>query len=346
MNVELWVMIGASAVVVAIVTVAAVLGAARSARLRELLIEFRASHAEVHGTVKERLDEVSQRVDDGLKQSHQTMGDIRERLAVVDKAQEKMTELSSQVVGLQDILSNKQARGAFGEVQLESLVQDALPPTAYKMRKALSNGRIPDCLVLLPNPPGPIAIDAKFPLEGYRRLHEATDERARREAARDFSRDVTTHINDIAERYIIPGETAESALMFLPSESVYAELQTGFAGVVELSYRKHVYIVSPTTMWATLNTVRAVLRDVSMREQAGVIQTAVHAMIEDVRRLDLRTGNLQRHFDQATGDIREIRTSAGKIADRGEAILEVELDDTEVENLAAPAARSRGGVQR
>jgi DNA recombination protein RmuC len=329
MDTQIWMVAGASTAVILTVILAAWMSLSRFAHMRDLLIEFRTTQSEIKGTVKERLDEVSQRLGDGLKNSDRTIGDIRERLAVIDVAQRNLTELSSQVVGLQDILSNKQARGAFGEVQLRDSVENALPPSAFQMQATLSNGKRADCIIHLPNPPGPIAIDAKFPLESFRLLHAARDEAQRVTAGRAFSRDMAKHINDISEKYIIERETAESALMFLPSEAVYAELHANFPNVVEQSYRARVWIVSPTTLMATLNTVRAILRDVRMREQAGVIQAEVQKMLGDVRLLDGRVDKLQKHLAQGTIDVTQIRTSTDKIVRRGEGILEVELEETD-----------------
>ena len=287
-------------------------------------------------TVDERLQGFSKQVGERLNDSttkHQTaLADLRERLAVIDKAQQNLTELSTQVVGLQDILANKQARGAFGEIQLRDLVEATLPPSAYAFQATMGNGRRADCLLQLPNPPGAIAIDSKFPLESYEGLRNAgSDEALLAPARRAFAADVRKHVQDIAQRYIIPGETAESALMFLPSEAVYAELHANFREVVEASYKARVWIVSPTTLMATLNTVRAVLKDVRMREQAAIIQTEVGKMMEDVLRLDKRVGKLETHFDQASRDIQDIRTSANKVLNRGEKIGELELEDAERE---------------
>jgi len=284
-----------------------------------------------HADVNQRLDTMGKRLGDGLhQQSERTGRDLKtlhERLAVIDAAQRNITELSEQMVGLQDILSNKQARGAFGEMQMQDIVTAALPPAAYEFQASLPNNRRVDCLLKLPNPPGPIAIDSKFPLESFRMLRDAEDGDARLRAGREFAAAVGKHVRDIQERYIVPGETAESALMFLPSEAVYAELHANFLNVVEDSYRRRVWIVSPTTLMATLNTVRAVLKDARMREQAGVIQTEVQRMLEDVGRLDKRVGNLQRHFGQAEEDLREIRISADKVTKRGERIDELQFDD-------------------
>ena len=300
--------------------------------------------------LQERLESVTTRVNETLEKTAQaqasTLGELRERIARIDAAQANITELSSQMVTLQQILSNKQARGSFGELQLEELVQSVLPPSAYSFQAQLGEGKRADCLLHLPNPPGPIAVDAKFPLESYTALAQAADEAARQQAARAFRSAMTKHINDIAEKYIVAGETAEAALMFLPSEAIYAELHAHFEEVVQHSYRKRVFIVSPTTLWATLNTIRAVLKDVRMREQAGVIQQEVRALLEDVRRLDDRVGKLQTHFGQTTEDIRNIRISTEKVTKRGERIEQLEFDGAgtaealaEPGQPASPAAR-------
>jgi DNA recombination protein RmuC len=264
-----------------------------------------------------------------------TLGELKQHLNVIDQAQKNISELAGQVVGLQDILANKQARGAFGEIQLNDIVTSALPPSAYSFQSVLSNGKRADCLIKLPNPPGPIVIDAKFPLESYRALRAAEDEATRTTAGRAFSADILKHVRDIAERYVVPGETAESALMFLPSEAVYAELHANFPEVVVRSYRAKVWIVSPTTLMATLNTVRAVLKDARMREQAGVIQTEVLRLLEDVVRLQDRVDNLKRHFAQAEGDIKKIDTSAEKIVRKAGQIEELQLEEGEAAEDAA-----------
>jgi len=314
--------------------------AAQQAQLAE---RMQAQERAITKMLEERLGDLGKKVGDSLQLSStktgETMAKLQERLAVIDAAQKKITDLSTQVVGLQDILSNKQARGAFGEVQLQDLVKAALPPSAYGFQATLGNGRRADCLIKLPNPPGPIVIDAKFPLEGYRQLVDATDE-TRETARKRFAADVLTHVKHIAERYIVPGETAESALMFMPSEAVYAELHANLSHMVDQSYGYRVWIVSPTTLMATLNTVRAVLKDAHMREQAGLIQKEVLTMMEDIGRLDQRVENLEKHFSQAEKDLREIRTSAGKITRRGERIGELEFGEAGPEEaLAAPPER-------
>lgn len=291
--------------------------------------------------VEERLAALGKRMDDGLQQASQrqstTLHDLRERLAVIDAAQKNITELSAQVVSLQDILSNKQARGAFGEIQLNDIVSTMLPPSAYKFQAPLGDGRRVDCLLDLPNPPGAIAIDAKFPLESFHALRSARDEAERIAAGRAFATAILKHVRDIAEKYIVPGETAESALMFLPSEAIYAELHANFPDVVEKSFRAKVWIVSPTTLMATLNTVRAVLKDARMREQAGVIQKEVRTLLDDIERLDTRVTALDKHFTQAAEDIRQIRISTDKVVKRADRIEAVQLgDDPAIEEVAPP----------
>jgi DNA recombination protein RmuC len=300
--------------------------------------------------VNERLEMISKRLGDGLSQQTEKTGEtlkvLHERLAVIDAAQKNLTDLSQQVVGLQDILSNKQARGNFGEIQLNDLVSNALPPDAYAIQVTLSNGKRVDCLLKLPNPPGPISIDAKFPLDSYSNLVNAEDKTTKVNARRQFRTDVLKHVKDIQEKYILPGETAESALMFLPSEAVYAELHANFRNVIEESFRRRVWIVSPTTLMATLNTVRAVLKDARMREQAGVIQTEVQKLLEDVGRLDGRVEKLQSHFDLTAKDIRDIRISTDKVTKRGEKIETVQLgEETPTEDLP-PTNTGADNVER
>lgn len=300
-------------------------------RLQALAEGQTTSQAAVMKALDDRLDKVSERMGKNLTETAtktaESLGKLNTRLSVIDEAQKNITALSGQVVGLQDILANKQARGAFGEVQLADIVQNALPPTAYQFQATLSNGKRADCLLSLPNPPGAIAIDAKFPLEAFSALRAADSDAEKNTARREFRTAMLKHISDIAARYIIPGETAESALMFLPAEAVYAELQASFEDVVQKSFRARVFIVSPTTLMATLNTVRAVLKDARMREHAHIIQNEVGKMAEDVKRLQKRAANLQSHFGQASKDVGEIMTSADKIVRRADRIEDVQLSD-------------------
>jgi DNA recombination protein RmuC len=287
-----------------------------------------------------RLSELGNRVADRLQlsasEAGKSLAELKERLAVIDAAQKNIAELSTQMVGLQDILSNKQSRGAFGEIQLADLVRDVMPAANYEFQATLPSGKRVDCLLKLPNPPGSIGIDAKFPLEAYRSLREAKDDIATKLAQREFTTAIRTHVKAIAEKYIVSGVTADSALMFLPSEAVYAELHSNFPNLVDEACRAKVWIVSPTTMMATLTTIRAVLRDVSMREQAHVIQNKVMELVKDVERMDERVGKLATHFGQANEDIRQIQISTGKISKHADQIKSVELEDNKVTQLPLP----------
>ena len=289
--------------------------------------------AQSEGRLGTRLEQSLRDQNDRTTKSLTTMA---EKLAVITEANAHITTLTGQVSQLQNILSNKQARGSFGEVQLENLVRDALPDSAYDFQVTLSNGRRVDCFLKLPNPPGPIAIDSKFPLESYRQLVAAADEAARDVARRRLEADVKKHITDIAAKYIIPGETAESAILFLPSESVYTEINLQLPKLVEASRRAHVYMAGPDNLMLILHTVRAILRDASMHEAAGLIQTQVDLMMQDVHRLDERVNKLATHFGQAERDINDIQTSTRKITARGDKIAEIEvMDATAVSNPAS-----------
>ncbi len=287
--------------------------------------------------MESRLAEVSARMAENLAGSAtrtaRSLGELQQRLETIDKAQANIEKLSGNVLSLQDILSNKQTRGAFGEIQLHDIVQKALPSDAYTMQATLTNGRRADCLIHLPNPPGPIVIDSKFPLEAYEALRRAATPGELAEATRLFRTAVRTHIRAIGERYILEGETADGALMFLPSEAVYAELHANFPEVVREGFAARVWIVSPTTCMATLNTMRAVLKDARMREQAGAIRRELHLLFEDVRRLGERVERLDTHFTQAQNDVREIRISSDKATRRA-----ARLDNFDFEELAPDPA--------
>jgi DNA recombination protein RmuC len=263
---------------------------------------------------------------------------MAEKLAVITEANNHISQLSGQVTQLQNILSNKQARGSFGEVQLENLVKDALPDSAFSFQHTLTNGRRVDCFIIMPNPPGSICIDSKFPLESFRALTEAADEAARVAARRSLEGDVKKHINDIAQKYIVPGETAESAILFLPSESVYAEINLQLPKLVEASRRAHVYMAGPDNLMLILHTVRAILRDAQMHEAAGQIQKEVDMMMQDVTRLDDRVAKLATHFQQAEKDISDIQTSTRKITSRGQKITQIEVAEERAVSPVADAA--------
>ncbi|MEM7684524.1 MAG: DNA recombination protein RmuC [Pseudomonadota bacterium] len=299
------------------------------------------AQARIMESVERRLEEVQRAMGESLHgtatRTARSLGELQQRLEAIDKAQTKIEKLSGDVLGLQDILSNKQTRGAFGEIQLNDIVSKALPPDAFTWQATLSNNKRADCLVHLPNPPGSIVIDAKFPLEAYEALIAADTESARTQAARQFRTAVLHHVKAIAEKYILDGETADSALMFLPSEAVYAELHANFGDVVRQSFEARVFIVSPTTMMAVLNTMRAILKDARMREQAGAIRRELTLLYKDVDRLTDRVGNLDKHFGQAAKDIDEIKISAGKAGTRARRLEAFEFDqDAEAEADGIP----------
>ncbi len=287
--------------------------------------------------MEQRLAEVQRNMTEALHgtstRTARSLGELQTRLETIDKAQANIEKLSGNVLSLQDILSNKQTRGAFGEIQLHDIVQKALPKDAYAMQATLSNGKRADCLIHLPNPPGPIVIDAKFPLEAYEAIRRADTPRGATEAAQAMRTAVRTHIRAIAEKYILEGETADGALMFLPSEAVYAELHANFPDLVREGFAAKVWIVSPTTCMATLNTMRAVLKDARMREQAGAIRKELSLLYSDVERLGMRVENLDRHFGQAVKDIEEIKISSDKAGKRAR-----RLDNFDFEELAPDLA--------
>lgn len=287
-----------------------------------------------------RLAEVARGMAESLQGSAtrtaRGLGELQQRLETIDRAQANIEKLSGNVLSLQDILSNKQTRGAFGEIQLNDIVTKALPPDAYSFQTTLSNGKRADCLIHLPQPPGPLVIDAKFPLEAYEALRRAVTPPQKAEAERQFRTAVRTHIRAIAERYIISGETAEGAMMFLPSEAVYAELHANFGDVVREGFAARVWIVSPTTCMATLNTLRAVLKDARMREQAGMIRSTLRLLHRDVEMVVERVDKLQTHFRQAKDDLDGIATAADRAGKRAEKLDSFDFEGPEA--VALPRA--------
>lgn len=285
--------------------------------------------------MEQRLADVQRQMTEALHgtstRTARSLGELQQRLETIDRAQANIEKLSGNVLSLQDILSNKQTRGAFGEIQLHDIVLKALPSDSFTMQATLSNGRRADCLIHLPNPPGPIVIDAKFPLEAYEALRRADNAAQLAEAQRNLRTAVRTHIKAITEKYILEGETADGALMFLPSEAVYAELHANFPDVVREGFAAKVWIVSPTTCMATLNTMRAVLKDARMREQAGAIRKELALLYADVERLGTRVENLDRHFGQAQRDVEEIKISTEKATKRAR-----RLDNFDFEELGTP----------
>lgn len=294
-------------------------------------------------TLERRLEEVGRAMGESLSgnatRTARSLGELQERLAAIDRAQSNIEKLSGDVLSLQDILSNKQARGAFGEIQLADLVAKALPPDAYGFQVTLSNGKRADCLIRLPDPPGPIVIDSKFPLEPYEALTAAETDGERQQAARDLRMAARRHLKAIAERYILEGETADGALMFVPSEAVYSELHARFPEVVREGFDARVWLVSPTTCMATLNTLRAVLKDVRMRREAGRIRRELALLHADMERLGVRVENLDRHFAQAAKDVGEIRLSAEKAGRRAARLEAFEFDDEDRATVHTVTAR-------
>ena len=276
-------------------------------------------------------DQMSLNLNSSAKNTAKSLGELQQRLVTIDKAQDNIQKLSGDVLSLQDILSNKQTRGAFGEIQLQEIVSKALPSDAYDWQVTLSNGKRADCLIHLPNPPGPIVIDSKFPLEAYEALRNASTDREANEAAKFMRTSVRAHIKAISEKYILDGETADGALMFLPSESVYAELHANFPELVRDGFEASVWIVSPTTCMATLNTMRAILKDARMREQAGAIRTALRLLHRDVELVVDRVEKLNTHFGQARKDIEGISIAAERAGKRAN-----KLDNFDFEEIEAP----------
>jgi len=286
----------------------------------------------------EMQEKMNEQLRGGSEKTTKSLTELQERLAVIDRAQENITKLSGDVLGLQDILSNKQTRGAFGEIQLNDIVGKALPSDSYSLQATLSSGKRADCLIHLPQPPGPIVIDAKFPLEAWEALRRAQGEAEVRQAAQLFRASIKAHLKAISEKYIVEGETADGALMFLPSEAVYAELHANFPEIVREGFDRRVWIVSPTTCMATLNTMRAILKDARMREQAGAIRKALSQLHRDVEIVVERVARLDTHFGQARADLEGIGIAAERAGKRA-----AKLDNFDFEELA-PA--ESGGVAR
>ena len=270
------------------------------------------------------------------KTTANSLGELQQRLVTIDKAQDNIQKLSGDVLSLQDILANKQTRGAFGEIQLQEIVSKALPSDAYAWQATLSNGKRADCLIHLPNPPGPIVIDSKFPLEAYEALRNAKTELDTRDAVKFMRTSVKAHIKAISEKYIIEGETADGAIMFLPSEAVYAELHSNFPELIREGFEARVWIVSPTTCMATLNTMRAILKDARMREQAGAIRTALRQLHRDVELVVDRVDKLNTHFNQARKDIEGISTAAERAGKRAHKLDNFDFEEIEALDPVAP----------
>ncbi|MBS9717957.1 DNA recombination protein RmuC [Pseudohalocynthiibacter aestuariivivens] len=292
-----------------------------------------ASQANMLQLMEQRLQAVTSSMNENLqgtsRRTAQSLGELQQRLMTIDKAQANIEKLSGDVLSLQDILSNKQTRGAFGEIQLNDIVSKALPKDSYSMQATLSNGKRADCLIHLPNPPGPIVVDSKFPLEAYEALRNAKTDWELNEAAKFLRVSVKAHIKAISEKYILEGETADGALMFLPSEAVYAELHANFPELVREGFAARVWIVSPTTCMATLHTMRAILKDARMREQAGAIRKTLHQLHRDVEIVVERVDKLNTHFGQARADLEGINTAAERAGKRAARLDNFDFEEIE-----------------
>ena len=297
-------------------------------RLEAMIGMLAKGQTQLAHTVNERLDSVSHRLGDSLDKTKQSTTEnlqkLAERLAVIDRAQKNITDLAGQVTTLQGVLANKQTRGAFGQWRMEAIVQDGLPKGTFAFQYTLSNRTRPDCCVFLPDR-RPLVIDAKFPLEAFTAYRDAKTDEERKASAARLRADVTRHLTDIAQKYLIPGETQDTAFMFVPSESIYAELHDGFDDVLQKAYRARVVVVSPTILMLAIQVMQQIQRDARMREAADQIRDEVGRLMKDVGLLGDRIRKLQNHFSQANEDVRQSLISVEKIEGRGERILEVEF---------------------
>ncbi|MBS0359554.1 MAG: DNA recombination protein RmuC [Proteobacteria bacterium] len=282
------------------------------------------------GKLKEISGQVEKRLTEGFEKTTATFTDVLKRLALIDEAQKKITELSSNVISLQEILADKRSRGAFGEVQLNALIRNYMPENHFSLQHTLSNDKRADCILFLPEPTGNVVVDSKFPLENYYRLIDTTlGESDHLKAEQQFKLDIRKHIQDIAEKYIIPGETADGAMMFIPAEAIFSEIHSHYPDLVEIAQRARVWMVSPTTLMAILTTARAVLKDAATRKQIHIIQEHLHYLAKDFSRFEKRMGSLAKHIHQVHDDVNDVTTSAKKITSRFEKIEKVELEGAE-----------------
>ncbi|MFB2565775.1 DNA recombination protein RmuC [Rhizobium sp. IMFF44] len=314
-------------------------------RLATIAEVFGSRQAELNQAIGQRLDGMSQRVTatigEQTRSTHENLRRLQERLAVIDAAQTNIQTLAKDVVGLQAILSNKQTRGAFGQARMETIIADGLPMGAYAFQTTLSNGSRPDCTVRMPNGSPPLVIDAKFPLEAWNAIRSAGNPDHGKIAAQQFRRDLELHIRDISEKYLIPGETQDTAFLFVPSESIFAEIHENFEAIVQKAQRARIVIVSPSLLMLSIQVIQAVLKDQRMREQAHVIQSEVAHLMDDLSRLDERVRKLQGHFAMAQKDVDMIVTSADKLARRGERIEALEFEAAKEPAKARPEERPK-----
>jgi DNA recombination protein RmuC len=306
-------------------------GAELTGRLRAMSEHLGSRQADLARLVSERLDSVSHRMGQNMEASSQTTGEhltkLNERLAVIDAAQARLTGLTQEVVGLKDILANKQSRGAFGQGRMEAIIRDCLPSSAFAFQHTLSNKTRPDCVIHLPGDERVMVVDAKFPLESFTALKQASGDEAVKQAMARVRGDVGKHIKDIAEKYFLPGETQDIAVLFVPSESLYADLNEHFEDLIQKAHKSHIIIVSPSLLMMAVQVMQAIVRDANVREQAHKIQDEVRHLVEDVGRLRARVAKLDGHFRQAQDDVAGITTSADKIAKRGERIDLLDFSD-------------------
>jgi DNA recombination protein RmuC len=302
-----------------------------SGTLRSFAEQSQGAQHHLSRTLEERLDQVSQRVGLGLsdqaERTSQTLRQLHERLAVIDTAQKNLAALSTEMVSLKDILANKQARGAYGQGRMEAIIRDGLQSHAYEFQATLSNGTRPDCIVRLPESDLRLVIDAKFPLEAFNALKLARGEAAVKAAEQQLRSDVSRHVTDIAGKYLIPGETHETAILFVPSEAIYADLYEHFEDVIQKAHRARVIVASPNILMLLIQTLQAIIKDAAMREQAGVIKAEVSRLLEDVTRLRERVADLQKHFGAASGDLEKLVISADKVSRRGLKIEALDFDE-------------------
>ncbi|WP_417433872.1 DNA recombination protein RmuC [Hoeflea sp.] len=307
---------------------------------------FGARQAELNQSIGQRIDGMTQRLGTSIteqtKSTHENLSKLQERLAVIDTAQNNIQSLARDVVGLQAILSNKQTRGAFGQSRMETIIKDGLPMGAFRFQPTLSNGMRPDCTIAMPNGAPDLVIDAKFPLEAWNAMREAetegSGEQAAHHAQQRFRRDIEVHIRDISDKYLIAGETQDTAFLFVPSESIFAEIHEKFEAIVHKAQRSRVVIVSPSLLMLSIQVIQALLKDARMREQAHLIQGEVVRMMEDVSRLDDRVRKLQSHFSMAQKDVDLILTSSDKLTKRGAKIEALEFAQLSEDAAAAPAS--------
>ncbi len=289
-------------------------------------------------TIFQQLRDIRQNLDNSLSsslaKSHEAYTDISKRLVLIDAAQKRIGELSSNIVNLQDILSDKQARGAFGEVQLTKIVKNILPPNHYKLQHTLSNGKRADCIIDLPDPTGKLVIDSKFPLESYRLLHKTSTAIQKDIANKQFKRDIKKHISDITNKYIIPNQTADCAIMFIPAESIFSEIHTNHTDLVDFSFQAKVWMVSPTTMMAILNTSNAVIKDLARQKEIHLIQNHLNMLSKDFHRFQNRMNNLSKHIRLANNDLDDVSASAKKIVTRFDQIEKVEIKQEQLEKTS------------